>query len=73
VGEFQQDMFKEGLILGQKKNVPDNPNIRYHLGLAYGKTNQPALARQQLGRVLKINPDYRDAADIKKQLAELKS
>jgi tetratricopeptide (TPR) repeat protein len=67
------DMFQEALILGEKKNVPDNPNIRYHLGLAYGKTNQPALARQQLERVLKINPNYHDAADVKKQLAALKS
>jgi len=43
------------------------------LGLAYQKTDQPGLARQQLERVLKIDPNYSGAADVKKQLAQLKS
>jgi len=43
------------------------------LGLAYEKTDQPALARQHLQRVLKINPNYSNAAEVKKQLAELAS
>jgi Tfp pilus assembly protein PilF len=50
-----------------------NPDIHYRLGLAYEKTAQPVLARQQLQRVLKINPNYSDAADVMKQLAQLKS
>jgi Tfp pilus assembly protein PilF len=41
--------------------------------MAYAKTDQPALARQQLERVLKINPNYSEAAEVKKQLAQLKS
>lgn len=53
--------------------APDNPGIHYHLGLAYQKTDQPGLARQQLERVLKIDPNYSGAADVKKQLAQLKS
>jgi tetratricopeptide (TPR) repeat protein len=66
-------MFREALRLGEKNKAPDDPNIHYHLGLAYEKTNQPALARQQLERVLKLSPNYGDAANVRKKLAELKS
>jgi Tfp pilus assembly protein PilF len=47
--------------------------VHYHLGLAYQKANQSALARQQLERVLKINPNYPNAADVRKALSELRS
>jgi Tfp pilus assembly protein PilF len=57
----------------KKNKMPDNPDIHYHLGMAYEKTEQPALARQHLEHVLKINPNYRDAAEIKKQLTSLRS
>ena len=51
-------MFQEALKLQSKLHAPDNPDIHYHLGMAYLKTQQPALARQQLEQVLKIKPDY---------------
>jgi len=66
-------MFQEALRIGQKNNAPDNPTIHYHLALAYERTNQSALAREHFQRVLKINPNYRDAAEIKKHLSQLKS
>jgi len=50
--------------------MPDNPDVHSHLGMAYEKTEQPALARQQFERVLKINPN---SSDAKKQLAQPKS
>ncbi|PYV68036.1 MAG: hypothetical protein DMG96_37565 [Acidobacteria bacterium] len=59
------------ISLGSK--VPENPTVHYDLGLAYEKTEQPALARQHLERVLKINPNYSSAADVKKLLAQLHS
>jgi tetratricopeptide (TPR) repeat protein len=67
------DLFQEALKLDEKVRAPDDATVHYHLGLAYAKTDQPALARQHLERVLKINPNYSDAADVKKQLAGLKS
>jgi cellulose synthase operon protein C len=67
------DLFQESLKLSQKAKSPDDPTVHYHLGLAYEKTEQRALAREQLERVLKINPNYSDAAAVKKQLAELHS
>ena len=53
--------------------MPDNPEVHYHLGMAYAKSGQPALARQQFERELKINPNSSEATDAKNQLAELKS
>ena len=43
--------------------------VHYHLGMAYEKANQPAQARQQLERALKISPNNNEA---KKALSELR-
>lgn len=64
------DLFQEALRLNEKQGGAEDPTVRYHLGLAYQKSNQPALARQQLERALKINPNNSDA---RKALSELKS
>jgi tetratricopeptide (TPR) repeat protein len=64
------DLFQEALRLNEKRGGAEDPTVRYHLGLAYQKSNQPALARQQLERALKINPNNPDA---RKALSELKS
>ncbi len=66
-------MLQEALKLQEKNKAPESADIHYHLGLAYQKTEQPALARQQLERVLRINPNYSEAAEIKRQLTSLKS
>jgi len=63
------DLFQESLRLSEKRGASDNPTVHYHLGLAYQKANQPAQARQQLERALKINPNDNDA---RKALAELR-
>ena len=55
------DLFQEALRLNEKRGGAEDPTVHYHLGLAYQKSNQPALARQQLERVLKINPNNADA------------
>jgi tetratricopeptide (TPR) repeat protein len=67
------DLFQESLKLAEKNKAPDDPTVHYHLGLAYEKDDQPALARQHLERVLKIDPNYSGAGDVKKALAQLKS
>ncbi len=63
------DMFQESLRLSEKRGAADDPTVHYHLALAYQKVNQPAQARQQLERVLKINPNHSDA---RKALSELR-
>ena len=66
-------LLQEALKLRQKNNIPEDPGIHYHLGLAYQKSGNPLLARQQLEQVLKLDPNYIDAANVRKQLAQLKS
>jgi tetratricopeptide (TPR) repeat protein len=65
------DMFHESLRLSEKNGATDDPDVHYHLGLAYQKANQPSQARQQLERALKISPNFSDAGDARKALAEL--
>jgi tetratricopeptide (TPR) repeat protein len=64
------DMFQESLRLNEKRGA-DDPDVHYHLGLAYQKANLPAQARQQLERALKISPNFSDAGDARKALSEL--
>ncbi len=64
---------QQALSLQESNNVPDNPDIHYHLGMTYEKMKQPALARQQLEQVLKIDPTYGNAAQVRQELAGLKS
>ncbi len=66
-------LLQEALKLQSKNNESDSPDIHYHLGMAYQKLEQPALARQQLERVLKIDPNYGEAAQVRRQLGSLKS
>jgi len=65
-------LFQESIRLNEKQGGADDADVHYHLGLAYQKTNQPALARQQFERSLKIKPDSPDAASARKALAELR-
>jgi tetratricopeptide (TPR) repeat protein len=66
-------MFQEAIKLAAKNKEADSAVYHYHLGMAYAKSEQPALARQHFERVLKIDPKYSDAEDVKKQLAQLRS
>jgi tetratricopeptide (TPR) repeat protein len=61
--------FQEALRLTQKAGAPDDAVLHYHLGVAYQKANQIALARQQLEKAVKLSPDN---ADAKKALSELR-
>jgi tetratricopeptide (TPR) repeat protein len=66
-------MFEDAIKLAAKHKEPESATYHYHLGLAYAKASQPELAKQNLERVLKIDPNYSDAADVRKQLSQLKS
>jgi len=64
------NQFQEALRLGEKIGIPDDPVVHYHLGMAYEKAKQTALARQHLERAVKLSPNNEDA---KKALSELRS
>ena len=61
------NLFKEAV-----KKEPNNALYNYHLGLAYAKAGQPALARQQLDRVVKIKPNFPDVEELRRAVAEAK-
>ena len=61
------NLFKEAL-----KKQPDNALYNYHLGLAYAKNGQAALAQQQLDRVMKIKPNFPGVDELRKAVAEAK-
>jgi len=63
------EMFQEALRLSEKSGGADNATVHYHLGLAYQHTKQIQQARQELERVLKLDPNY---ADARKALSELR-
>jgi len=65
------DLIEESLKLAENTKQPDNPTVHYQLGLAYNKTGEFDLAKQHLQRVLKINPQYRDADEVKKLLTQI--
>jgi tetratricopeptide (TPR) repeat protein len=62
--------FQEALSLNEKNGGPDDATFHYHLGLAYQKANQIALARQQLEKAVRLSPDN---ANAKKALSALHS
>jgi Tfp pilus assembly protein PilF len=54
------------------KKDPDNALFNYHLGLAYAKSGQAALAKQQLDRVVKIKPNFPDVEELRRAVDEAK-
>lgn len=66
------DSFQQALKLAAKSKSPESPAVHFHLGMAYEKTGEVALARQQLKRVLKIDPNYSGTDDVKKLLERLR-
>jgi tetratricopeptide (TPR) repeat protein len=67
------DSLESAIALMQQSKTADNPRYRYHLGMAYAKSGNASRAREQLQRMLKMNPDFSDATDARKELARLKS
>jgi cellulose synthase operon protein C len=61
------NLFKEAV-----KRDPDNALFNYHLGLAYAKSGQAALAKQQLDRVVKIKPNFPDVDELRRAVDEAK-
>ena len=61
------NLFKEAV-----KKEPENALFNYHLGLAYAKAGQPSLARQQLDRVVKLQPNFPDLEQLRQAVAVAK-
>lgn len=61
-----------GLFKEAVKRDPDNATYNFHLGLAYAKNGQAALARQQLERVARIKPGSQESEELKRALEQMK-
>ena len=48
---------------------PQNPTYHYHLGMAYEKSDNYAMARKELEDTLKISPNFTHADEIRKILS----
>ena len=64
------DSFRRALALGER-GKEDDPVVHYHLGLAYERAGQYALARQQMQRSLDLDASFSDAPDAKQRLSQL--
>ena len=60
------------LLRESLEKAPDNPQIRYHLGMAYLGKGDKRLARQELSRSLEINAKYPGADEARAALKEMK-
>jgi len=58
------------LLQDAVKKSPANPTYRYHLGLAYAKSNDLQHAREEFHRALKLKPTGSEVGDIQKALAQ---
>ena len=54
----------------QLKGSPDSATYHYHLGMAYQKAGNFALSKKEFEATLQINPNFSEAAEIKKVLAQ---
>ena len=50
------------------KQNPDRATFHYHLGMAYERDNNHAIAKKELEQALQISPNYSEADKIRKIL-----
>ena len=50
------------------RKSPDNASIQFHVGMAYQKVNDSANAKQHLERVLKLDPNFVHADEVRSAL-----
>ncbi|MGH9407494.1 MAG: tetratricopeptide repeat protein, partial [Terriglobia bacterium] len=53
------------------KKAPNDPDLNYHMGLIYQHQQNKAKAAEYLERVLKLDPGYASAGEIRKTLATM--
>jgi len=72
---YQKKVYTSAIALFREavRKEPDNPLFNYHLGLAYARSGQANLAKQQLDRVVRIKPDFPDVEELRRAVAEAKS
>ena len=54
--KYSIDLFQEAVRLGEQNGIPDTPRVHYRLEMAYAKSGQANLVRQQFQQAVKISP-----------------
>jgi tetratricopeptide (TPR) repeat protein len=54
------------------EKIPDNPIVRYHLGMAYYKSDKKEMAKKELTAALKMDPKFAGADKAKAALVALR-
>jgi tetratricopeptide (TPR) repeat protein len=54
------------------RKVPNNPEYRYHLGLAYQKNHDREKAKAEFEKVLQIDPKFPQAEEVRQNLELVK-
>jgi Flp pilus assembly protein TadD len=69
---YQRRVYTSAIGLFQEAVRGEPANVLYncHLGMAYARNGQAALARQQLDRVQRIKPNASETDDLRRALAE---
>jgi tetratricopeptide (TPR) repeat protein len=69
---YNQGVYSAAIDLLQQavKGDPKNASYYYHLGMAYEKQSNYSLAKKQFESALAVNPNFAQAGEIKKMLAE---
>jgi thioredoxin-like negative regulator of GroEL len=61
------------LIEEAYRGMPDDPQVRYHLAVAYNAAGRPELARPHLEALLDGDADFPERAEAERLHAELRS
>jgi Flp pilus assembly protein TadD len=54
------------------EKIPNNPVIKYHLGMAYYKNGEKDLAKNELKKALELDPKFPGAEEAKNTLTQIK-
>jgi len=67
-----QDYMKAvDLLKESTEKIPDNPVVRYHLGMACYKKGDLPCAKEALQQALRLSRDFPEAAEAKQTLGEI--
>lgn len=70
---YKKNIFLKAIshLEASAEKLPENPVVRYHLGMAYFKDGRKVLAKTELESALRLNADFPGAEEAKETLKSL--
>ena len=70
---YKMNMFSRAVTYGEESRAKagDNPEVRYHLGMAYFKSGKPEAAAAELKQALELSGTFAGAEEAKQTLGEI--